>query len=87
MLYVNGRDEIPVQKALKKYVETNSKTQPIDRTFKFAGGSIVTARVGQTANAKFAVIFIYGAGGSKDLGTNDWTFGGNFNRLKNLAKI
>ncbi len=31
------------------------------------------------------MIFIHGRGGDRKLGANDKRFGGNFNRLKNLA--
>ncbi len=90
---VNGRDEIPVKKALNKFVELTTKTQPQTNTLHYptgttkTTGTITTAQVGQTHKAKFAVIFIHGAGGSKELGINDWTFGGNFNRLKNLTLL
>ena len=89
---VNGRDEIPVKKALNKFVEISEQTNAKDLTLNFpaanfatAQATITAAQVGTTRNAKFAVVFIHGAGGSKELGVNDWTFGGNFNRLKNLT--
>ncbi len=44
--------------------------------------------VGNPNGAKFAVIFIHGAAGiyaNRDLGTQDESFSGNFNRLKNLV--
>ena len=41
-------------------------------------------RVGPKSRAAFSVIFIHGRGGDRGLGVNDYTFGGNFNRLKNL---
>ena len=84
---VNGRDEIPVKKAQNKFVEQTVQTQPQTITLQHAAGTITTAQVGETSKAKFAVIFIHGAGGSKELGVNDWTFGGNFNRLKNLILL
>lgn len=34
---------------------------------------------------KFIVIYLHGSGGSRYQGINDWTFGGNFNRIQNLA--
>jgi pimeloyl-ACP methyl ester carboxylesterase len=34
--------------------------------------------------AKSAFIFVHGKGGNRFQGVDDWTFGGNFNRLKNL---
>jgi hypothetical protein len=35
--------------------------------------------------AKFIVVYVHGSGGSRFQGVNDWTFGGNFNRIQNLA--
>ena len=34
---------------------------------------------------RLTIIFIHGRGGDRRLGMNDFSFGGNFNRLKNLA--
>lgn len=42
-------------------------------------------QAGPIRGSDFAVIFIHGAGGTRDLGFDDWTFGGNFNRLKHLS--
>ena len=35
--------------------------------------------------AKFIVVYIHGSGGNRFQGVNDWTFGGNFNRIQNLV--
>ncbi len=78
---VNGRDEIPVKKALPGRVELLPRASYT--TTRISGVS--THQAGSIRNAAFAVIFIHGAGGNKNLGFDDWTFGGNFNRLKNLA--
>ena len=34
---------------------------------------------------KFIVVYIHGSGGNRFQGVNDWTFGGNFNRIQNLV--
>lgn len=50
------------------------------------GGALDSYEVGNPKDAKFAVVFIHGGGdGYKEIGANDASFGGNFNRLKNLA--
>jgi hypothetical protein len=82
---VNGRDEIPVKKAKAERVEILPAGNERDLAVAFEGGSMDTVEVGDPKGADFAVIFIHGGGGDKSLGANDWTFGGNFNRLKNLA--
>lgn len=82
---VNGRDEIPVKKAKAERVEPLPEGSERDVSVAHEGGSMETVEVGNAKGAKFAVIFIHGGGGDKSLGADDWTFGGNFNRLKNLA--
>lgn len=76
---VNGRDEIPVDKALNERVTLLSN----ETSTRVNGLSLYM--VGSPKTDNFIVIFIHGAGGNKELGFNDWSFGGNFNRLKNLA--
>jgi pimeloyl-ACP methyl ester carboxylesterase len=49
------------------------------------GRALEVGRVGPASGQAFTVIFIHGRGGDRRLGMNDYTFGGNFNRLKNLA--
>jgi predicted esterase len=82
---INGRDEIPVDKVKEEYVDLEPIKQQREITVKYKDGEIETYEVGTPKEAKFAVIFIHGGGGDKTLGVKDWTFGGNFNRLKNLA--
>lgn len=81
MTHVNGRDEIPVSKALDSRVSVIESRYI--RNTRIEGLS--THQVGNLSSADFIVVFIHGAGGNKDLGFDDWSFGGNFNRLKNLA--
>nr|WP_246748941.1 lysophospholipase [Rhizobium setariae] len=82
---INGRDEIPERRAKSRYVSLGVKRQQAFETVEADGRSIDVLRVGEVKNARFAVIFIHGRGGDRKLGANDFSFGGNFNRLKNLA--
>jgi pimeloyl-ACP methyl ester carboxylesterase len=41
--------------------------------------------VGNPRNANLIVVYLHGQGGSRRQGVDDFTFGGNFNRIKNLA--
>jgi hypothetical protein len=83
---INGRDEIPERRVKSAYVSLGVKRAQVDETLQLADGrSLDVTRVGPSANAAFTVIFIHGRGGDRRLGVNDYTFGGNFNRLKNLA--
>ncbi len=78
---VNGQDEIPVDKALTERVTLLDTG--FERSTRISG--VDTNVAGNIKGAKFAVIFIHGQNGNKNLGFNDWTFGGNFNRLKNIV--
>jgi hypothetical protein len=82
---INGRDEIPERRAKGKYVSLKVKRQQSSETVESGGRSIDVIRVGEVSGTKFAVIFIHGRGGDRKLGADDYRFGGNFNRLKNLA--
>ena len=41
--------------------------------------------MGRTEGASLIVLYIHGKGGSRKQGADDYTFGGNFNRAKNLV--
>lgn len=86
---VNGRDVIPVTRANPRYVQPidPSEQRELNLLIRSSLGSrtLETFEVGRAGSARFAVIFIHGANGSRDLAMKDWTFSGNFNRLKNLV--
>ncbi len=86
---VNGRDK-PLQAgqvALDTRVDTTLVTpQRTSLDIPYGNQSTLsTYQVGNPRNADFAVIFIHGGGGDRELGVSDVSFGGNFNRLQNLA--
>ncbi|MTI16558.1 alpha/beta hydrolase [Rhodobacteraceae bacterium RKSG542] len=82
---INGRDATPVVQAKRKYISTKPSWHQRDATFKQGELRLDYFRVGK-ANAKTQVITIYlhGKGGSRLDGVKDGSFGGNFNRIKNL---
>lgn len=82
---INGRDEIPERRVKGKYVSLGVRWSQHFESVKSGDRSIDVFRVGDYKRAKFAVIFVHGRGGDRKLGANDFSFGGNFNRLKNLA--
>jgi hypothetical protein len=82
---INARDEIAERRVKGRYVSLGVKRQQAFETIAANGRSIDVLRVGDAAGAEFAVIFIHGRGGDRRLGADDFGFGGNFNRLKNLA--
>ena len=82
---INGRDQVPERRVKSRYVATGVKRHQVDETLSLGGRLIEVTRVGPERNADFTVIFVHGRGGDRRLGANDYSFGGNFNRLKNLV--
>nr|WP_245414372.1 dienelactone hydrolase family protein [Mycoplana dimorpha] len=82
---INGRDQVPERRAKATYVSTAVKREQENLTIETPAGPLDVAVTGRRDGAAFTVIFIHGRGGDRRLGNNDWSFGGNFNRLKNLA--
>jgi hypothetical protein len=82
---IHARDQIPERRVKGKYISMRPKRNQRALTIKAPDVSVETYEVGAKKRARFAVVFIHGRGGDRRLGAKDWTFGGNFNRLKNLA--
>ncbi|MDE1996470.1 MAG: alpha/beta hydrolase [Rhizobiaceae bacterium] len=83
---INGRDVIPEKRVKPAYIETGVRWKAQqDETLQLADRKVDVTRVGPQSKQAFTVIFIHGRGGDRRLGSDDYTFGGNFNRLKNLA--
>ena len=79
-----GRDEIIEKRAKLQYV-TPTHQRTIE--FRVAGTPLRYIGVGKIdGGAKAIVIYIHGQGGNRFQGANDWTFGGNFNRIMNLME-
>lgn len=79
------RDKIPLRKVKRQYVNENVRWSRRVRSYKSAYGTFKYFAVGKyRGSARVTVIFIHGKNGNRFLGVNDWTFGGNFNRLQNL---
>ncbi|QRM55425.1 alpha/beta hydrolase [Sinorhizobium sp. BG8] len=84
---INARDTTPERRVRPNYVSTRVKKFQRNETLETPAGPVDVALTGAAENAAFTVIFIHGRGGDRRLGNNDWSFGGNFNRLKNLAVL
>ncbi|MBT9370117.1 alpha/beta hydrolase [Rhizobium sp. CSW-27] len=82
---INGRDEEPERRVKSAYVDLAVRRQQVNETLVLGGTRLDVTRVGPLDDAAFTVIFIHGRGGDRRLGANDYSFGGNFNRLKNLV--
>jgi hypothetical protein len=82
---IHQRDEVPEKRVKRNYVSLTVRDQQADLTIPTPLGDIKTFAAGRSAGARFIVIYIHGQGGSRRQGVDDYTFGGNFNRIKNLA--
>lgn len=82
---INGRDSIPERRVKDRYVSLKVRRFQENQTLPLSTGPLEVGRVGLDQAQAFTVIFIHGRGGDRRLGLNDISFGGNFNRLKNLA--
>jgi len=82
---INDRDQEPERRVRGAYVDNSVRRQQENETLTLGGRNVDVTRVGPASGERFAVIFIHGRGGDRRLGVNDYSFGGNFNRLKNLA--
>jgi dienelactone hydrolase len=82
---IHKRDEEPERRVKGQYVSSGVRWYQDFATIETGGRSVDVFEVGKLKTARFAVIFVHGRGGDRKLGANDYSFGGNFNRLKNLA--
>lgn len=81
---IDRRDEIPERRVRGKYVSTGVRRVQRDLVLDSAAGRITHFAVGKTSGARIITIYLHGQGGSRKQGVDDFTFGGNFNRIKNL---
>ncbi|WP_290891806.1 alpha/beta hydrolase [Hoeflea sp.] len=84
---IHGRDSEPERRVRSNYVSLRVKQYSRVAEHEANGRKIETGLTGEYASARFAVIFVHGRGGDQRLGMNDYSFGGNFNRLKNLMLV
>ena len=81
---VNGRDEVPGRKVRSRYVSLRPRRSEQELTVDVGGREIAYLAAGRTASPSVVSIYVHGRGGDRRQGMNDRSFGGNFNRLKNL---
>ncbi len=77
---INQRDEIPERRAHGRYVSLGVRRQQQNLSL----DGIPHVAVGPTSGARIITVYLHGQGGSRKQGVDDFTFGGNFNRIKNL---
>lgn len=82
---IYGRDEVPLAKVKGKYISRWGSFNDDFETATLEGRNVDVYHAGPIRNQNFTVIFVHGRGVDNKLAANDYRFGGNFNRLKNLA--
>ena len=79
------RDEVDEQRVFPQYVSLYPKRIQNDETLRFGKSAVRYIAVGEPGpGTRAIVIYLHGRGGNRHQGANDWMFGGNFNRIKNL---
>ncbi len=81
---IDERDEIPERRVKRAYVDLQAVSKAQDHEFATSGAPLRYATVGSATTNGPVVLFVHGRNGDRRLGLNDWSFGGNFNRLKTL---
>jgi len=81
---INKRDQVPERRVRGKYVSTGVRKVQKDLALKTDAGTVRHFAVGRTEGARIITIYLHGRGGNRKQGVDDFTFGGNFNRIKNL---
>lgn len=81
---INRRDAEPERRVKRTYVDLSPRRRQADQTFETEAGEIKFIAVGNAKGARIVTVFVHGRGGDRKLGANDYSFGGNFNRIKNL---
>jgi len=84
---INGRDSVPEKRVKDSYISLKARAYQKEVTFQTAAGPVKAMVAGKQQGASFIVIYLHGRGGNRLQGMNDFTFGGNFNRVKNLAAL
>ena len=82
---IHQRDQVPERRVKGAYIRTGVRRLQNDLVLRTAAGDVRHFAVGRTKGARFIVVYLHGKGGSRRQGVDDFTFGGNFNRIKNLA--
>ncbi len=84
---INARDEVPEKRVKAPWLDLSVRRAEKDVGVESEGGTLRTMATGLQDNAAFLVVYLHGQGGNRKQGSNDLTFGGNFNRIRNLATL
>lgn len=81
---IDRRDEVPERRVRRQYVSTGVGAVQEDLSLETDAGTIRHVAVGRRQGARVIAVYLHGQGGNRRQGVDDFTFGGNFNRIKNL---
>ncbi|WP_246717495.1 alpha/beta hydrolase family protein [Oricola nitratireducens] len=81
---INRRDKVPERRVNRAYVDPIPRRRQADQTLQTDAGEIRFIAAGISKGARLVTVYVHGRGGDRKQGANDYTFGGNFNRIKNL---
>lgn len=81
---INGRDQVPEKRVKRDYVDLMPRRFQSEQTFPTPAGDLKFMVVGKPTGARIVTVYVHGRGGDRTQGVNDYSFGGNFNRIKNL---
>ncbi len=84
---INARDEVPERRVKRAWVSLGVRKAEEDLKIEAPAGVLRTIATGVQDNAAFILVYLHGQGGNRRQGSNDYTFGGNFNRIRNLAVL
>lgn len=85
---INGRDDVPELRVKRRYIDLAAKRMQQDLVVTTANGPVKVMAAGKIdPGASVITIYLHGQGGNRQQGMNDFTFGGNFNRIKNLMVL
>lgn len=84
---IDERDEVPERRVKPAYVDLKPLRSQSEQRVDTPVGPLKVISTGDAAGRGPLVLFIHGRNGDRRLGMNDRSFGGNFNRLKNLMRL
>lgn len=84
---IDERDEVPERRVKSAYVDLKPLRSQSEQKLDTPAGPLKVMSSGDVGGNGPVVLFIHGRNGDRRLGMNDRSFGGNFNRLKNLMRL
>jgi hypothetical protein len=81
---IDQRDEVPQRRVNRQFVSTGVRKAQSDIVLETQVGKIRHFAVGKPDGATVIAMWLHGEGGNRAQGVDDFSFGGNFNRIKNL---